>query len=335
MSTSFSSKAIKKQQGAALIIVLFIVALAAIIAAEMAVNLMVQVQRTQNIQIHQQAKWYAYGAEELVKKVLKESKKDSPDKVHLDQPWAREEVPYPVDHGSLSGKITDLQACLNLNALSAPKKQGASTRDTNHAHKTLLALLKTIEDLKSEESEEAMADSVYDWLDKDSMTHGSGAEEDEYMSRRMPYLAANSLLASESELRIIKGFNPLVMEKVLPYVCVIPGNTELKINVNTVQLEQALLLSALIDGLDLSGAEAIISARPQQGFDSVPDFYQEAGNHGVKKAKGTDEIFTVNSNYFKLRAKAEFDERRFVMTSIIQINQDEASILARKFGGVQ
>ncbi|TMP77513.1 general secretion pathway protein GspK, partial [Pseudoalteromonas ruthenica] len=46
-------------------------------------------------------------------------------------------------------------------------------------------------------------------------------------------------------------------------------------------------------------------------------------------------LFTVDSNYFKLRAKAEFDERLFTMTSIIQINQGQATILARKFGGVQ
>ncbi|MBE0369792.1 type II secretion system minor pseudopilin GspK [Pseudoalteromonas aurantia] len=325
----------KQQRGAALIIVLFIVALAATIAAEMAANLMVQVQRAQNIQTHQQAKWYSYGAEELVKKVLLESKKEDTEKVHLDQPWAREEVPYPVDQGTLSGEVTDLQACLNLNALAAPKDKNQANNQTNPAHKALLELLKNIEDLPLDESEEALADSVYDWLDQDSITYRSGAEEDEYMSRRTPYLTANNLLASVSELRVIKGFNPLVMKKLLPYVCVIPGNTELKVNVNTIKSEQALLLSALMKGLSKSEAEAIISARPEKGFDSVDEFYTEAANQGASKDSKSDKVFTVDSNYFKLRAKAEFDERLFTMTSIIQINQGQATILARKFGGVQ
>ncbi|MBQ4852232.1 type II secretion system minor pseudopilin GspK [Pseudoalteromonas sp. MMG012] len=325
----------KQQRGAALIIVLFIVALAATIAAEMAANLMVQVQRAQNIQTHQQAKWYSYGAEELVKKVLLESKKEDTEKVHLDQPWAREEVPYPVDQGTLSGEVTDLQACLNLNALAAPKDKNQANNQTNPAHKALLELLKNIEDLPLDESEEALADSVYDWLDQDSITYRSGAEEDEYMSRRTPYLTANNLLASVSELRVIKGFNPLVMKKLLPYVCVIPGNTELKVNVNTIKSEQALLLSALMKGLSKSEAEAIISARPEKGFDSVDEFYTEAANQGAAKDSKSDKVFTVDSNYFKLRAKAEFDERLFTMTSIIQINQGQATILARKFGGVQ
>lgn len=332
-----------RQQGAALVIVLFIVALAATIAAEMASSLMVQVQKASNIQTQQQAKWYSYGAEELVKRGLIQAKKDDPDTVNLDQPWAREEVPYPVDHGTLSGKVTDLQACLNLNALRAKSQTNGNDqggrqiggKNTNPAHAALLELLKNIEDLPSNESEEALADSVYDWLDEDSITYRSGAEEDEYMSNQTPYLTANNLMASVSELRVIKGFNPLVMEKIKPYVCVIPGSEELAVNVNTILPEQALLLSALIPGLSKSGAEAIISARPKKGFTDINEFYTEVANQGVKNPNKTSKIFTINSNYFQLRATAVFDERRFSLTSIIETKDGKAYVLARKFGGVE
>ncbi|USE70668.1 general secretion pathway protein GspK [Pseudoalteromonas maricaloris] len=332
-----------KQQGAALVIVLFIVALAATIAAEMASSLMVQVQKASNIQTQQQAKWYSYGAEELVKRALIQAKKDDPDSVNLDQPWAREEVPYPVDHGTLSGKVTDLQACLNLNALRAKSQTNGNDqggrqiggKNTNPAHAALLELLKNIEDLPSNESEEALADSVYDWLDEDSITYRSGAEEDEYMSNQMSYLTANNLMASVSELRVIKGFNPLVMEKIKPYVCVIPGSEELAVNVNTILPEQALLLSALIPGLSKSGAEAIISARPKKGFTDINEFYTEVANQGVKDPNKTSKTFTINSNYFQLRATAVFDERRFSLTSIIETKDGKAYVLARKFGGVE
>ena len=69
----------QSSRGAALVIVLFIVALAAILAVEMSANLMVQVQKSTNLQGHQQAKWYAYGAEELAIKGLIQSKKDDAD----------------------------------------------------------------------------------------------------------------------------------------------------------------------------------------------------------------------------------------------------------------
>ncbi|WP_096740256.1 type II secretion system minor pseudopilin GspK [Pseudoalteromonas atlantica] len=325
----------RESRGAALVIVLFIVALAAILAVEMSANLMVQVQKSTNLQGHQQAKWYAYGGEELAIKALKLSKDDDPDKTSLDQVWATQgDTQYPVDNGTLSGKITDLQACLNLNALGeAPDPN--STSKTNPAHKALFALLENIEDLPAEESEEAMADSVFDWLDENSITYRSGAEEDEYLSRDYPYMSANSLFASPSELRLVKGFNPLVMEKVLPFVCVIPGSPLLSINVNTLLPEQALILSAMIDELSLSGAEAVIAARPETGFDSVDEFFSEVQQQGGTNLDSVKELFSINSEYFKLQTQAIFVDLRFSMTTLLHAKNGEVTILARKFGGVQ
>lgn len=322
-------------RGAALVIVLFIVALAAILAVEMSANLMVQVQRSTNLQSQQQAKWYAYGAEELAIKGLIQSKKDDPEKTTLAQPWAKQgDVKYPVDNGTLSGQLTDLQACLNLNALGVEPDPNSANK-TNPAHKALFAILENIEDLPSDESEEGMADSVFDWLDKNSITYRSGAEEGEYLSRQFPYMTANSLFASVSELRLIKGFNPLVMEKVLPFVCVIPGSTLLSINVNTVTAEQALLLSGLIDELSVSGAEAVIAARPEDGFDNIEEFFESVQQQGGKNIKAVEKLFSVKSEYFKLQTQAKFVDLRFSMTTLLYASSGEVTILARKFGGVQ
>lgn len=329
--------ATKRSKGAALVIVLFIVALAAMLAVEMSANLMVQVQRSSNIQNHQQAKWYAFAAEELAIKALKQTKKDNPDKTHLGQIWAQQGgVPYPVDNGTLSGTITDLQACLNLNALHVkPDQQTDPNNKTNPAHKALLALLENIENLPTDESEEAMADSVFDWLDADSITYRSGAEEDEYLSRKYPYMTANSYFASTSELRLVKGFNPLVMEKILPFVCVIPGSELLQINVNTLPVESAIILSSLIDGLSLSGAEAVLSSRPQDGYDDLEAFFEEVNQQGAQNVKAVEDLFSINSEYFKLQTQAEFAELRFSMTTLLHATNGTVTILARKFGGVQ
>ena len=326
---------LRSSRGAALVIVLFIVALAAILAVEMSANLMVQVQKSTNLQGHQQAKWYAYGAEELAIKALIKSKRDDPDKTTLDQIWAQQgDIPYPVDNGTLSGKITDLQACLNLNAIAVEPDLNSASK-TNPAHKALFALLENIEDLPAQESEETMADSVFDWLDENSITYRSGAEEGEYLSRQFPYMTANSLFASTSELRLVKGFNPLVMEKVLPYVCVIPGSTLLSINVNTLAAEQALILSTLIDELSVSGAEAVIAARPDAGFESKAAFFEQVQQQGGQNVKAVEKLFSINSEYFKLETQANFVDLRFSMTTLLHAKNGDVTILARKFGGVQ
>ena len=198
-----------------------------------------------------------------------------------------------------------------------------------------LALLKEVEDLPTQESEEAMADSVFDWLDEDSITMRSGAEEDEYLSRDIPYLTANNFFADISELRLVKGFNPLAMQKLMPYVCVIPDNEVFALNVNTITEEQALLLAAMIEGLSESAAQSVISARPEEGFDSVADFVNEVTQQGGNNITAEDNRFVLKSQYFQLQTTATFVEFEFTMTSLLQVDNKNITILARKFGGVQ
>ena len=44
------------------------------------------------------------------------------------------------------------------------------------------------------------------------------------------------------------------------------------INVNTLPTESAIILSSLIEGLSLSGAETVLSSRPEKGFDDLEAF---------------------------------------------------------------
>jgi general secretion pathway protein K len=75
----------KSNQGAALIVVMFVVALAASLAVKMNARLMVEIQRSSNIALLQQARWYAMAGETLAKEVLIETKKDNNEVIHLGQ----------------------------------------------------------------------------------------------------------------------------------------------------------------------------------------------------------------------------------------------------------
>ena len=325
----------KHHAGAALIIVLFVVALAASLAVKMNARLMVEVQRSSNLVLLQQARWYAMAGETLAKQVLVEVKKQENEIIHLGQIWAQESPTYPIDDGTIAGEIADLQGCLNLNALRFQDDNNTSGREFNPAHKTLEKLLDLIEDLPMEESKEALADAVYDWLDANSMPKRQGVEEGEYMAYDIPYMTANHFMASVSELRLIRGFNPLVVDKLLPYVCVIPQSDLFKLNVNTIESEQAALLAAALD-TSVSEAENIISKRPDDGWDELSKFVNEANQNGAKELKADDERFTLNSNYFEVKTRASFFEANFAMKSIIHITDNQkVSVLARRFGGVQ
>jgi len=324
----------KNNSGAALIIVLFVVALAASLAVEMSSRMMVLVNKNSILQEHQQSKWYGYAAEALAKQALIQTKKDDDKVVHLKQAWAQDETTFPVDGGTISGKISDLQGCLNLNAFRAKPKTSSADK-LPEIHGVFIKLLEELDQLDSlplENSQDELADSLLDWIDEDDNRRPEGAEEDEYLSREIPYLTANHFLASISELRTIKGFNPLIVERILPYVCIIPGSDLFEINVNTILPEQASLLAALLD-TNTDIANQIISERDPEGWAEIDKFISDANEKTSNKLKKDNKQFVVNSEYFQLVANTTFADSRFKMTSMMKIKDNKVSILARKFGG--
>ena len=259
--------------GVALITVMLVVALAAIIATQMLARLQLQVQRTTNINFNQQAYWYAMGAEAFAKRVLFTAFNKEKDTTHLGQVWAQGKTTYPVDYGEISGEITDLQACFNLNALRTPPENGSANKKapSRVAFEKLIVAL-NLEGVDNFEAE-YMADALTDWLDEnESITGSGGAEDSDYASKEFPYLAANSYLASINELRVIEHFSVEVIEKLKEYACVLPNSNMNKININTIAEDKPEILVAML-GISQNEASQALSNREDEGFKTVDDFF--------------------------------------------------------------
>ena len=331
-----------QQKGVALITVMLIVALCAVIASQMTARLQMQMQRSANIAFNQQAYWYAMGAEAFTKRVLITAFKEDKDVTHLGQIWAQGETTYPVDFGEISGEITDLHSCLNLNALRAPLVDNNSGGGDNSGQKTKkvparLAFEALLINLKldgvSQFEAESMADALTDWLDEDSgISSAGGAEDNDYASKEFPYLTANHYLASVNELRIIEHFTPVIIETIKPYVCVIPGSDEHKININTLSNEDVELLRALLNST-LDEAQDILSAREEEGFATLNDFYILPEVAKIKNIEDKKEQFVVDSEYFKLKASASFNNSFFAMNSVMKVtNNKYIDVISRTVG---
>lgn len=361
-----------KQQGVALITVMLIVALASIIAAQMTTRLQTQMQRSTNISFNQQAYWYAMGAEAFSKRVLLKAFKDEPKVTHLEQIWAQEGTSYPVDFGEISGEISDLQSCLNLNALHpeadtkeqageresgnsnnsdggsdsksddkekspAPKPKPKTKSDSKQQLPAATVLESLIVNLNIEGigpfEAEAMVNALTDWLDSDDMITGNGgAEDSDYESREFPYLAANNYLASVNELRLIEHYTPKVILALSPYVCVLPNNSQHLININTLDAERPELLQALLDS-SLDEAQDILSARDSSGYENLEDFYKLPELSKLQMEKWQQAQFVVDSQYFMLKASARFNNSYFAMRSIMKVNDTEQiQVISRTIG---
>jgi len=324
-----------KQKGVALITVMLIVALASVLAMQMTTRLHLQMQRTSNISFNQQAYWYAMGGEAFAKRLLMTSFEKDTEITNLSQDWAVGEMSFPVDFGTITGEITDLQACLNLNALRAEigSENGSNSGSKSSTTKlpARLALEELITSLNIEGIEtfeaESMADALTDWLDPDgSLSSAGGAEDSDYASKQFPYLPANHYLASINELRIVEHFTVPVINALKDYVCVLPSNNLHKININTLDPEKPELLKALFTGvgsvLSVADAKQILMDRDAEGFKDIQTFFALPELSKLTLTDAQKEQFAVDSEYFLLKASASFNDSYFSMYSTLQVDSN-------------
>ncbi|HEY9040968.1 MAG TPA: type II secretion system minor pseudopilin GspK [Rheinheimera sp.] len=325
--------AVRHQQGVALVAVLMIIAIVVVIAVNMTVRLQLQLQRQQNVQQQQQAFWYAMGAEQFAKVLLSRTLAGE-ESVNLGQDWALQGATFPVENGTIAGDIIDLHSCFNINALQNVSAQNGNRNEQSPAQKAFLRLL----ELKGSELSmpaEYLVARLGDWLDEDSLLSTAGsAEDDDYASLQFPYYAANGLMASVSELRVILDLTPADYQLLAPYVCVIPENSGLVLNVNTLTEDTAVLLAALIPELTEQGAADVIAGRPEEGFATIEEVFGSEALAGITVPDEVKTMLSVKSDSFQLTATAAYLESGFILTSVLKLDENnQVKVLARRFGG--
>ena len=321
-------QSLSQQRGVALIIVLLVVALVSILATEMGSRLQLQVMRAANIKDNNQAYWYAMGAEQYAHQAIKTLLEENNNIVSASQPWTQP-LTYPVEGGVIEAQLQDAQACFNLNALVSDDPADSKHIALLNAFKTLLSDDELgIDDYQRD----IVVDALADWLDSDSNLRNYGAEDADYESLLPPYLPANGPMLTQSEFRLIKGVSPKWIMAVMPYICAIPEQSELKININTLNEDQALLLAALT-GLDKGSAQRQLSSRPQDGYDDIQKFFNEQEIAALNLTDTQKSWFTVSSEHFMLHTKSRYNKATFSMRSLIKATSTEVTVIRREFGG--
>ena len=327
-------RAKRQQRGVALIVVLLLLAVMVTIAANMADRLFSQFKRAENQLSYQQAYWYSVGGEGLAKMGIEQSYKDS-DTINLSQPWALEEQTYPLDYGTLTGRLYDMQACFNLNALST-----ARTGDNSSQQPYLVEVFQALmEELEVENYQaEVIAQSTWEYVDSNSNVSSSqGVEDSHYESMSPAYLSANSFMADSSELRAVNQVTGDVMQKLIPYVCALP-TSDFRLNVNTLFPEQAEILAAMFKPhLSTSDAKQVLEDRPFDGWATTDDFLAEPAINGIeeKTRKQVKQYLSVDSAYFELDAELLVERSRVRVRSLFfSDNRETATVISRRYGGI-
>ena len=327
-----------RQQGAALVAAMLIFALCAALVVAMESDFSRLYQRGSNLFIAEQSRAYLRGAEGLATLALladydADAKADAPQDT-LQDVWAREEVPYPLEEGGwLAGELEDLQGRFNLNLLAEPREGGSGAPRFTVAQAQFIRLLQAVAGPEIDQQQAiAITQAVSDWVDADTQPRQEGAEDDIYAGLTPAYRVANRPMSSISELRAVQGMTEELYQALQPWVTVWPQSGG-KLNIHTAP--SAVLRSIAprdeLAPLSVDQGLALVDYRCENGFADLDDFLSHPVLADNKEALQTQMagLLGQQSAYFLLRARVEVAGRNQRLYSVLQRKDRQVSVLSR------
>lgn len=250
-----------RARGAALLIALLAVALAAVLASELIERGRLDLARSDAIVNGERAWQYAAGIDALARDWIGRRRAEP----GLDLPDGQWSAPFTVPGGVVRGRIIDLGGRFNLNRLASPDPERRAA--ARAALVRLLAALELSPDLAS-----AIA-GLY------------APSADGRIAR----------LIELSELNAVAGFGATARQRLLPRLVLLP-DPEARLNVNQAD---PVVLAALLDGLDVAAARALLARGPFESIDQVlaaPEMAQ------LDRARA-GALIDVSSDWFDLHAQ--------------------------------
>lgn len=326
---------LRRDAGAALILVLLFIALLSVLVVEFCYESEVEASLATNygsdLEAYLAAKSaIAQGISLLAEDLLSTQLDGQPECDSTFDVWAYG-IPFaPLNEAMMRATLADEYGKINLNALMDTSAGGAP-----QVRPEIEQALREFFRLRASDNEEAadlIVDSIIDWVDYDEgdEEQPQGAENDYYNGLQNPYACKNGPMDAIEELLLIKGItlemyygNPKVDPPVLPLFeyLTVHGDWKGRINPNTARPE---VIAAIVAGFsgqppDVTMAEQIYEeARVEPFLDlgSLSQYVpqspvQDAATDGSRTANGKDRnrtgrslstpaMFTVNSNVFRI-----------------------------------
>lgn len=308
------------QSGMALLTVLIIVFFASTLAVSMVTQHSFDIRRADYNKNFGQAFHLGLGVEawalgKLHKDITEDQK--GPPTDHYNEAWNDKLKLRNINNiANVDGYISDSQARFNINNLrfEADKFAIADKKDKNSARAHYLYLRRL---LKKLEINPDLANAILDWVDKDSNnSFPLGAEDSAYQGKTIPYRTAGRAITSISELRLVKGINDKVYQKLKSAIIALPSST--RININTASKK---VLLALTPNMTDSMTEAILQRRLTTPFNSTKEFIAFLKMDNSKKTTiGAQlaSIISVSSEYFIAHATVSLNRSQLTLSSMIR-----------------
>jgi general secretion pathway protein K len=289
---------LSKQNGAAIIVALFVTSLVAIASVAMIMRLRIELHDTELVIHATQGYHYAQGSIAWAMEQLNNDwNQKKPNKLVDSTP-----IKSPINQVNdtvIRSTIFDTQGRFNINNLS-----------NSDYEDNFILLIMIVDPAIKKETARTITLSIIDWI-----TPGikNTAIDDYYLKAIPSYRAPHRLMVSVSELRLVKGITPTLYAALAPYLIALPEVTRININNTT-----APVLMCLSKTLTLPSAKAILAQSKQSPFTSIQQF---SGTDIIKNNPIPEDKITVLSNFFLVKTSVDHQDT-FLYTLLQRIEKN-------------
>ena len=316
------------ERGAALATVLVMVAVMSMVAIGVLDAARFSVQRTQNQTQMDQVRWYMLGAEAYAISRIDQVLAHGDSSLASLSGLLGQTITLPLDDGVMQVTVSDGANCFNLNSLVSQEEAGPAI--ASEAGQARFARLLSVIGISPAR---ALAASAADWIDADNVPALGGAEDQAYGGSQGVYVPPNQLMGDVSEIRAINGFDAGIVGRLSRFVCARPTMAPNAISVNALRPEQAPLLSAIFGpGLPLVSAEAVIRARPVEGWKTLEAFFADPRLSVIQLSDESRGMFTLLSRWYVIGVRVNYAD--MVETSVVLVDtvSGHGRVVRRVFG---
>jgi general secretion pathway protein K len=314
----------RRERGVALITAVLIVALATILAVNVATKGYMDQRRSMTMFGLDQAFEVGIGGEQFAADALMRSYNNNKIQTDLSQIWATPVPAMPVDErGSFEGYLEDMQGRFNLNLLSDPDPLKRA-RYIKQFQRLLILVGLEVE----------WADKIVDWIDTDTVPLPNGAEENVYSAQTPPYHAANMNITRTSEILALADFGIDRYRKLEPFISALPVIPATGINICTAP-------AIVLDSFSYEQPQTNFSSNPQflpQQRSSAGGCFPNPQTFARTYLSGPDEITHFNeaqaktSSYFRATIWVTIGTTEFTLYSLLHRDATGVRVVTRSFG---
>jgi general secretion pathway protein K len=314
------------QQGAAIVTALLVVTLAVVLVSGLLWRQQVQIRSIENQRLRAQADWIFNAALDYARLVLRDDLRRTPVD-HLGEVWA---VPIAETRLSeflgaslrtdsagetsfIAGRIVDAEARFNLTNLvnlitvNGVSRSAGPNGDAIAAYRRLLDLLNINPALA-----EATARHLEATLGLSASTNNLAARPADQAATESSTPRVRPLMALD-DLLAIPGYDEATIARLAAYVIVLPQRTTH--NANTAPAE---VLSALLEGLPLPAARALVTQRSRAHFISLADLQNQLRAVAPERPLTNLATLDVRSGHFLVYGQVRHERAERMQVALVQ-----------------